>query len=150
MKPCMFFNSPRGCRNGENCTFLHDISSQQRVTNNPEESPQGQVQVKRRTRVTITFVNGVEETFNAISIPAQTIRSLILTRETEQMFGEAGEQWPVVIHKEEYHLPFLEFKWKRRSSNCNSSNPAFWNQLDDHKSMPCNELIGKGLHADAI
>ncbi|CAI9786540.1 unnamed protein product [Fraxinus pennsylvanica] len=36
MKPCMFFNSPRGCRNGVSCTFLHDTSSQQRVTNNPE------------------------------------------------------------------------------------------------------------------
>ncbi|KAL2512938.1 Zinc finger CCCH domain-containing protein 6 [Abeliophyllum distichum] len=36
MKPCMFFNSPRGCRNGVNCTFLHDASSQQRVNNIPE------------------------------------------------------------------------------------------------------------------
>lgn len=36
----------------------------------------------------MTFVNGVEETFDVIYVAAQTIRSLILTRETEQMFGE--------------------------------------------------------------
>ncbi|CAA2956004.1 zinc finger CCCH domain-containing 6 [Olea europaea subsp. europaea] len=45
MKPCMFFNSPRGCRNGANCTFLHDTSSQQRVTNSPE------VQSAKRTKM---------------------------------------------------------------------------------------------------
>ncbi|OMO84656.1 hypothetical protein COLO4_21931 [Corchorus olitorius] len=27
-KPCMYFNSPRGCRNGSNCTFLHEKSFQ--------------------------------------------------------------------------------------------------------------------------
>lgn len=31
MKPCMYFNSPRGCRNGANCAYQHDISTQQRV-----------------------------------------------------------------------------------------------------------------------
>ncbi|CAI8606297.1 unnamed protein product [Vicia faba] len=29
MKPCIFFNSSRGCRNGTNCTFQHDASFQQ-------------------------------------------------------------------------------------------------------------------------
>ncbi|KAG8043820.1 hypothetical protein GUJ93_ZPchr0458g22655 [Zizania palustris] len=27
MKPCAYFNSPRGCRNGASCTFLHDASA---------------------------------------------------------------------------------------------------------------------------
>ncbi|KAL1820782.1 hypothetical protein ACET3Z_015651 [Daucus carota] len=36
MKPCMYFNSPRGCRNGVNCAFQHDMSTQQRVSGMPE------------------------------------------------------------------------------------------------------------------
>lgn len=32
MKPCIFFKSPMGCRNGVNCAFLHDTTSQQRVS----------------------------------------------------------------------------------------------------------------------
>lgn len=28
-KPCAFFNSPRGCRNGSKCTFMHDVPSSQ-------------------------------------------------------------------------------------------------------------------------
>ncbi|XP_051124432.1 zinc finger CCCH domain-containing protein 6-like isoform X2 [Andrographis paniculata] len=40
-KPCMFYNSPRGCRNGDNCMYLHaaDAPSRQRVAaggSNPE------------------------------------------------------------------------------------------------------------------
>ncbi|KAF2936357.1 zinc finger CCCH domain-containing protein 30 [Oryza sativa Japonica Group] len=27
MKPCAYFNSPKGCRNGASCTFLHDASA---------------------------------------------------------------------------------------------------------------------------
>lgn len=27
MKPCFFFNSPRGCRNGASCAYLHDEAS---------------------------------------------------------------------------------------------------------------------------
>ncbi|KAL4331843.1 hypothetical protein GQ457_07G026910 [Hibiscus cannabinus] len=34
MKPCIYFNSARGCRNGANCAFQHDISSQNRGSNN--------------------------------------------------------------------------------------------------------------------
>ncbi|CAN1819110.1 Zinc finger CCCH domain-containing protein 6 [Linum perenne] len=30
MKPCMYFNSPRGCRNGANCAYQHDAAPQQR------------------------------------------------------------------------------------------------------------------------
>ncbi|CAA3012666.1 zinc finger CCCH domain-containing 6-like isoform X2 [Olea europaea subsp. europaea] len=32
MKPCIFFKSPMGCSNGVNCAFLHDTTSQQRVS----------------------------------------------------------------------------------------------------------------------
>ncbi|KAL0323174.1 UNVERIFIED_CONTAM: Zinc finger CCCH domain-containing protein 6 [Sesamum angustifolium] len=35
-KPCLFFNSSRGCRNGVNCAYQHDTSSQQRVNGIPE------------------------------------------------------------------------------------------------------------------
>lgn len=35
MKPCIYFNSTRGCRHGANCVFQHDSSSQ-RVTSLPE------------------------------------------------------------------------------------------------------------------
>ncbi|KAJ6412044.1 hypothetical protein OIU84_005172 [Salix udensis] len=30
MKPCMYFNTPRGCRNGANCAYQHDSSSQKK------------------------------------------------------------------------------------------------------------------------
>uniref|UniRef100_A0A2C9U0H5 C3H1-type domain-containing protein n=3 Tax=Manihot esculenta TaxID=3983 RepID=A0A2C9U0H5_MANES len=30
MKPCIYFNSSRGCRHGANCAYQHDASSQQR------------------------------------------------------------------------------------------------------------------------
>ncbi|KAL0366050.1 UNVERIFIED_CONTAM: Zinc finger CCCH domain-containing protein 6 [Sesamum radiatum] len=35
-KPCLFFNSSRGCRNGVNCAYQHDTSSQHRVNGIPE------------------------------------------------------------------------------------------------------------------
>ncbi|EPS66544.1 hypothetical protein M569_08233 [Genlisea aurea] len=84
-----------------------------------ESNPNCQVQVKRRTddclpKITVTFANGTEETFDAISTSAQHIRNLILEKgqylETEQMFREAGEKWPVVIPEEELHQPFLGIK----------------------------------------
>ncbi|RDX62279.1 Zinc finger CCCH domain-containing protein 6 [Mucuna pruriens] len=34
MKPCIFFNSSRGCRNGANCAYQHDASFQPRGGNN--------------------------------------------------------------------------------------------------------------------
>ncbi|XP_047975539.1 zinc finger CCCH domain-containing protein 6 isoform X1 [Salvia hispanica] len=33
MKPCLYFNSPRGCRNGVNCAFQHDVTSQPKGNN---------------------------------------------------------------------------------------------------------------------
>lgn len=33
MKPCAYFNSPRGCRNGANCAYQHDSSIQPRGNN---------------------------------------------------------------------------------------------------------------------
>ncbi|KAJ4702083.1 Ribosomal protein [Melia azedarach] len=79
-----------------------------------ESNPNCQIQVKRRTddhppQIQVTFVNGVEEVFDATSTPAQTIRSMILEKgqmlETEQMFREAGEKWPVIIPQEELLQP---------------------------------------------
>lgn len=33
MKPCIYFNSSRGCRHGANCAYQHDSSSHQRANN---------------------------------------------------------------------------------------------------------------------
>jgi large subunit ribosomal protein L53 len=61
-------------------------------------------------RVVVTYVNGVEEAIDAAATPAQAVRQQILDRgqllETEQMFREAGEHWPVVIPEEEIHQTF--------------------------------------------
>ncbi|KAF6175763.1 hypothetical protein GIB67_035890 [Kingdonia uniflora] len=80
-----------------------------------ESNPACQLQVKRRTddhppEITVTFVNGVEEKFDATSTSAQNIRTMILDQgqfvETEQMFRDNGETWPVVIPEEELHQTF--------------------------------------------
>ncbi|KAF7846516.1 hypothetical protein BT93_L4214 [Corymbia citriodora subsp. variegata] len=77
-----------------------------------ESNPACQVVVKRRTddhppQIAVTFVNGVEEVFDGTTTTAQSIRSMILEKgqnlETEQMFREAGEAWPVIIPEEELH-----------------------------------------------
>ncbi|XP_039050192.1 zinc finger CCCH domain-containing protein 6-like isoform X2 [Hibiscus syriacus] len=39
MKPCMYFNSARGCRNGANCAYQHDMSSQENSGSNVPEAP---------------------------------------------------------------------------------------------------------------
>ncbi|CAL5349364.1 unnamed protein product [Camellia sinensis] len=98
-----------------------------------ESNPACQLMVKRRTddhppQITVTFVNGVEEAFDATTTPpAQTIRTMILDKgqllETEQMFRDAGEQWPVIIPEEEIRqaapgTKYGQGKQKRRSSNC--------------------------------
>ncbi|XP_047325684.1 uncharacterized protein LOC124929380 [Impatiens glandulifera] len=79
-----------------------------------ESNPACQLLVKRRTdeqppQIVVTFVNGVEEVYDATSTTAQTIRAMILEKgqllETEQMFKEAGEKWPVIIPEEEIHQP---------------------------------------------
>ncbi|KAK2979768.1 hypothetical protein RJ640_026397 [Escallonia rubra] len=80
-----------------------------------ESNPACQVVVKRRTddhppQIMVTFVNGVEEMFDATATPTQDIRNMILEKgqmlETEQMFKEAGEKWPVVIPEEELSQSF--------------------------------------------
>ncbi|KAI7725632.1 hypothetical protein M8C21_000902 [Ambrosia artemisiifolia] len=80
-----------------------------------ESNPSCQLLVKRSTnsfppQISVSFVNGVEEVFDATSTPAQTIRKMILEKgqqlETEQMFREAGEKWPVIIPAEELYLSF--------------------------------------------
>lgn len=80
-----------------------------------ESNPACQVEVKRRIddhppQITVTYVNGVVENIDAASTPAQNIRQRILERgqllETEQMFREAGEPWPVLIPEEELHQTF--------------------------------------------
>lgn len=35
MKPCIYFNSPKGCRNGANCAFQHDVAFQPRGSAGP-------------------------------------------------------------------------------------------------------------------
>ncbi|CAL9079050.1 unnamed protein product [Musa textilis] len=80
-----------------------------------ESNPSCQVELQRRTddsppRIAVTYVNGVEEIIDATGIPAQAIRQRIFDRgqllETEQMFREAGEPWPVLIPEEEIHQSF--------------------------------------------
>lgn len=44
MKPCIYFNSSRGCRHGANCAYQHDASFQQRGSSMPE------VQNAKRTK----------------------------------------------------------------------------------------------------
>ncbi|XVE94595.1 hypothetical protein REPUB_Repub02eG0022000 [Reevesia pubescens] len=39
MKPCIHFNSSRGCRNGANCVYQHDTLSQNRGNNNVSDAP---------------------------------------------------------------------------------------------------------------
>lgn len=47
MKPCIYFNSSRGCRNGANCAYQHDMSSQQRVSSIPEVQNAKRVKLDR-------------------------------------------------------------------------------------------------------
>ncbi|CAK9176343.1 unnamed protein product [Ilex paraguariensis] len=96
-----------------------------------ESNPACQLVVKRRTddhppQITVTFVNGVEEVFDATSTAAQTIRDMILEKgqllETEQMFSEAGEKWPVVIPEEELRQPAPGTKMGKRRDACRNLN----------------------------
>ncbi|KAJ4778628.1 39S ribosomal protein L53/MRP-L53 [Rhynchospora pubera] len=68
-------------------------------------------------RVVVTYVNGVEEVIDAVTTPAQELKKHILDRgrllETEQMFREAGEPWPVVIPEEEIYQSFPGTKPKK-------------------------------------
>ncbi|KAF9618888.1 hypothetical protein IFM89_002883 [Coptis chinensis] len=80
-----------------------------------ESNPACQLQVQRRTddhppEIKVTFVNGVEQVFDAASTSAQSIRELILEKgqylETEQMFRDNNETWPVMIPEEEINQSF--------------------------------------------
>ncbi|KAL5985905.1 hypothetical protein ACLOJK_027895 [Asimina triloba] len=80
-----------------------------------ESNPACQLLVKRRTddhppQIAVTYVNGVEEVIDATVTSAQSIRQSILEKgqllETEQMFKDAGEPWPVIIPEEELHQKF--------------------------------------------
>ncbi|KAK2989006.1 hypothetical protein RJ640_028495 [Escallonia rubra] len=102
-----------------------------------ESNPACQVVVKRRTddhppQITVTFVNGVEEMFDTTATPTQDIRNMILEKgqmlETEQMFKEAGEKWPVVIPEEELSQSFPGTKDL-------DGYEAAWKASSDHKKM---------------
>ncbi|XP_020160870.1 zinc finger CCCH domain-containing protein 30 isoform X1 [Aegilops tauschii subsp. strangulata] len=47
-RPCAYFNGPRGCRNGANCTFLHDSSA----TSRQQEQQNGSKRIKLDSRIT--------------------------------------------------------------------------------------------------
>ncbi|KAL3514743.1 hypothetical protein ACH5RR_027460 [Cinchona calisaya] len=47
MKPCMYFNSSRGCRNGANCAYQHDEPSQQRVSGIPDSQSAKRMKMDR-------------------------------------------------------------------------------------------------------
>lgn len=46
MKLCAYFNGPRGCRNGANCTFLHDTSAASR-----QDDSKGSKRIKLDSRI---------------------------------------------------------------------------------------------------
>ncbi|KAG8058723.1 hypothetical protein GUJ93_ZPchr0002g22994 [Zizania palustris] len=69
-------------------------------------------------RVLVTYFNGVEEAFVAAEgATAQGIREQILSRgrflDTEQLFRDAGEKWPVLIPEEELGMSFPGIKPKK-------------------------------------
>ncbi|MBA0738306.1 hypothetical protein Gogos_011685 [Gossypium gossypioides] len=91
--------------------FLAQCNARKAKKSNPACQLQVKCQIDNHPpQITVTFVNGVEEVFNATSTPAQTIRTMILRKgqmlETEHMFREAGEKWPVIIPEEELHQSF--------------------------------------------
>ncbi|KAF7829596.1 zinc finger CCCH domain-containing protein 6 [Senna tora] len=45
MKPCIYFNSPKGCRNGANCSYQHDAAFQPRTSGVPG------IQSSKRTKL---------------------------------------------------------------------------------------------------
>ena len=51
-KPCAYFNSARGCRNGANCTFLHDVSAARK------EQPKGSKRIKLDSRIAGRYWGG--------------------------------------------------------------------------------------------
>ncbi|KAK6939371.1 hypothetical protein RJ641_028902, partial [Dillenia turbinata] len=47
MKPCIYFNSSKGCRHGVNCAYQHDASLQQRISSMPEAQSAKRMKVDR-------------------------------------------------------------------------------------------------------
>ncbi|KAL4575505.1 hypothetical protein LXL04_022351 [Taraxacum kok-saghyz] len=47
LKPCIYYNSARGCRHGANCVYQHDSSSQQRVSSLPESQTAKRMKIDR-------------------------------------------------------------------------------------------------------
>ncbi|WVZ76850.1 hypothetical protein U9M48_024777 [Paspalum notatum var. saurae] len=69
-------------------------------------------------RILVTYLNGAEEAIVAAEgATAQGIRDQILARgrliDTEQMFRDGGEKWPVVIPEEELGMSFPGIKIKK-------------------------------------
>ncbi|KAL6629836.1 hypothetical protein ACP70R_029601 [Stipagrostis hirtigluma subsp. patula] len=69
-------------------------------------------------RVLVTYLNGAEDAIVAADgATAQGIRDQILARgrliETEQMFRDGGEKWPVVIPEEELGMSYPGIKPKK-------------------------------------
>ena len=68
----------------------------------------------------MTYLNGAEEAIIAAEgATAQSIREQILARgrliDTEQMFRDGGEKWPVVIPEEELGMSFPGIKVRHMS-----------------------------------
>ncbi|KAK2969746.1 hypothetical protein RJ640_015890 [Escallonia rubra] len=83
--------------------------------------------------------------FDATATPAQDIRNMILEKgqmlETEQMFKEAGEKWPVVIPEEELSQSFpgtkLHYAVQKKAS---AMKPAR-DERDTGPLLPFEELL---------
>ncbi|CAN6272312.1 unnamed protein product, partial [Urochloa humidicola] len=81
----------------------------------PTEDPKSQPPLPP-PRVLVTYLNGAEEAIVAAEgATAQGIRDQILARgrliDTEQMFRDGGEKWPVVIPEEELRMSFPGIKF---------------------------------------
>ncbi|KAF8653921.1 hypothetical protein HU200_062058 [Digitaria exilis] len=97
--------------------LLAQCNSRKAKDSNPSCSPP--------PRVLVTYPNGVEE---AIVITegdtAQGVRDQIIARgrliDTELLFRNGGEEWPVVIPEEELRMPFPGIKVKTPLSTVGS------------------------------
>ncbi|XP_051139647.1 zinc finger CCCH domain-containing protein 6-like [Andrographis paniculata] len=53
-KPCIYFNTPRGCRNGANCTYLHETTAAvSAAPAPPQQRVSGEVQSAKRVKTDI-------------------------------------------------------------------------------------------------
>lgn len=56
MKPCMYFNTSKGCRHGANCVYQHDMSAQQRVTSISEMQSAKRMKMDREIRGSQSYI----------------------------------------------------------------------------------------------